>query len=84
MTAHSLLLERTESAITGSSQRQRPKTSRVSESKRYLIADYLREDPGRASGDGNFVLTEFEIHGSAVQKKEDWKRRQTVDIRPER
>ena len=28
--------------------------------------------PGRASGDGNFVLTEFEIHGSAVQKKEDW------------
>ena len=28
--------------------------------------------PGRAGGDGNFVLTEFEIHGSAVQKKEDW------------
>jgi len=29
--------------------------------------------PGRAGSDGNFVLTEFEIHGSAVQKKEDWK-----------
>ena len=26
--------------------------------------------PGRS---GNFVLTEFELHGSAVQKKEDWK-----------
>ena len=25
--------------------------------------------PGRS---GNFVLTEFELHGSAVQKKEDW------------
>tara|TARA_B100001094_G_scaffold229501_1_gene224120 strand:- start:27 stop:1802 length:1776 start_codon:yes stop_codon:yes gene_type:complete len=28
--------------------------------------------PGRAE-DGNFVLTEFEVHGSSVQKKEDWK-----------
>ena len=27
--------------------------------------------PGRAE-DGNFVLTEFEVHGSHVQKKEDW------------
>ena len=27
--------------------------------------------PGRA-GDGNFVLTEFDVHASAVQKKEDW------------
>ena len=29
--------------------------------------------PGRSGSDGNFVLTEFEVHGSGVQKKEDWK-----------
>ena len=39
--------------------------------KPFLIKGFPKADQ-EEQGDGNFVLTEFDVHASAVQKKEDW------------